>query len=55
MSALTLLILLPFILCTLRVALTLAGWLVWLLCVVAMLVITILLAQWGLSAHSFMS
>jgi hypothetical protein len=47
-SALALLVLLPFILCSLRIVLTVAGWLVWLLCILAMLALTLVLAGWGL-------
>lgn len=43
----TLLILLPFILCSPRIALTVAGWLIRLLYVVAVLLIAFLLAQPG--------
>lgn len=44
MSALVLLMLFPLILGTLRIALTIAGWLVWLLSLVAILALLCLLA-----------
>lgn len=48
MSALVLLLLFPMILGSLRIVLTVAGWTMWLLSIVAMVILLCVLARWSL-------
>ena len=53
MSALIVLLLLPVIFLSFRIILTLTGWLVWLLCLAAMIAVVVGLIVWGMDSLPF--